>query len=60
MIDEQEFLNDFRAMDDARQKQMAMAIKALATQFPRKSPPQLSLVRSLVRDGLREGLQNYN
>jgi hypothetical protein len=60
MIDEQALLDDFRAMDETRQRQMAIAIKALAAQYPRTKPTRLSLVRPVsINDGLREGLQNY-
>lgn len=57
MIDEQELLNDFRDLDDTRQQQIADAIKALVVEFPRK--PKLSLIRPLVPDLLRKGLQHY-
>lgn len=61
MIDEQEFLNDFHAMDDTRQQQMALVIKALGIEYPRKAQPKLSLVRPIRSpDSLGEGLQNYN
>jgi hypothetical protein len=58
-----EILNDFHAMDDARQRQVRAMLRALALGFPRATPPKLSLVvpvvGSVVGDHLGEGTQNY-
>jgi hypothetical protein len=60
MTDDQQLLRDFHAMDDVRQQQIRMAIKALAAEFPRRAAlPRLTLVGSIIRDSAREGLQNY-
>jgi hypothetical protein len=68
-MDEQEVLNCLRTMDDIRQQQALLMLRALAQDFPRDSacaklPPRLSLVApsivpaALVCDGLRERLKN--
>lgn len=54
-----EILNSIHAMDEVRQQQAKVMLRAMALNFPRDAGPKLSLVREVVRpvvgDRLGEG-----